>query len=285
MPFPNRPLELYTYSAEQGIAQQQWRDILSSEYCRYLGRKCDKIRKSQPDVTIGTCMVGYVGEPVVICPWRFLQRQQLFLDTLHLLRNHRPGNQLHVVPEVAIPGGSVDYFVVSVYRGAIQDYLGLEIQTLDTTGTVWPSRQRFIVDELGIPLEAPRRETQRSYGMNWKMTAKTILVQMHHKAETLELLDKKLILVIQDVFFRYIVGEFSTTSLRDSELSDSVQIHVYSMFQALDGSFSLELSSRHSTNSVGVEAMLGLRQSAQMSEQELLANLQAKLSDATLLQI
>jgi hypothetical protein len=38
--------------------------------------------------------------------------------------------------------------------------------------------------------------------MNWKMTAKTILVQMHHKVETFEHINKKMVLVIQDVLLR-----------------------------------------------------------------------------------
>jgi len=57
---------------------------------------------------------------------------------------HEPGNELHIVSEVSIPGGSVDYFLVSAKDGKVKDFVGIELQTLDTTGTVWPERQRLL---------------------------------------------------------------------------------------------------------------------------------------------
>lgn len=280
MVYPKRPLELYTHAAEEALTVAQWQEILSTEDCRYLGRRCDKIRKSRPDLTIGTCAVGYRGNPVIICPHRFLQRQQIFIDTLHLLTQHKPGNQLHVVPEISVPGGSIDFFVASVNRGEIEDYLALEIQSLDTTGSVWPARQRFIREQLGLDAQS---EKDTGYGMNWKMTAKTILIQMHHKAETLELLNRKLVLVMQDVFFAYIAQEFSTSALRNAEEGDSVQLHAYALNQENAGDLSLQLAARYSTNSIGIETMLGLRQDPHIPEEQLLAALRARLSDKTLL--
>ena len=48
-----------------------------------------------------------------------------------------------------IPGGHVDYFLVSAKDKKVKDFIGIELQTMDTTGTVWPERQRFL-DEQGI---------------------------------------------------------------------------------------------------------------------------------------
>jgi hypothetical protein len=94
-----------------------------------------------------------------------------------------------VVPEVAMPGGSIDYFVVSSNDEEITDYAGIEIQGLDTTGSggIWGAREDLLRGELAPPYQ---------YGINWKMSAKTILVQMHHKAAAFEALGKKLILVL-----------------------------------------------------------------------------------------
>lgn len=39
--------------------------------------------------------------------------------------------------------------------------------------------------------------------MNWKMTAKTILVQLHHKIDTFESISKHLVLVVQDYLLDY----------------------------------------------------------------------------------
>jgi len=286
MIFPKQVLELYTHAAEEGLSSEQWWEILTSERCRYLDKKCDKIRKSRPDLSIGTCIVGFKGCPTIICPHRFLQRRQIFIDALHLLKNHVPGNQLHVVPEIEVPGGSVDYFVASTSRDGVKDYVAVEIQTLDTTGTVWPSRQQFVSDILGIPVvEGSLPESGRSYGMNWKMTAKTILVQIHHKLETLELLNKKMVLVLQDVFYEYLIREFSASNLREADLGDAAHFHVYSVGKEGNGAFSIELAARQSTTTIGIEQMLGLRRSAHIPEEDLLARIQAKISDTTLLKI
>lgn len=282
MNFPKRPLELYTHSPDKPIPSETWQEIFSSQYCRYLDAKCNKIRKSQPNVTIGTCVMGHQGHPMIICPHRFLQRRQIFLDTLHLLNDHVPGNQLHVVSEITIPGGTVDYFVVSVHRGEVKDYVGLEIQALDTAGSVWQARQKLINNVLTIPVEIPRGKI---VSMNWKMTAKTILVQLHHKVETLELLEKKMVLVIQDVFHDYITKNFSTQRLRAANESDSTHFHIYTLEQGDDGGFLLELTRRQSTMAKGVEEMLGMRRDAQMSSEELKDKIRAKISEKTLLRI
>lgn len=87
-----------------------WKNVVQTQGCPYLNRKCLKVRKSQPDISIGTCSVlyGRGKRPIIICPYRLLERRQIFTDCLHLLSLHEPGNELHIVPEVIIPGGSVD---------------------------------------------------------------------------------------------------------------------------------------------------------------------------------
>lgn len=277
MQFPKRPLELYGRTAEAIIPPAEWRDIISHERCPFLGRRCIKTRKSDPTITIGTCTVGYSHIPIAICPHRFLQDGKIFYDVIPLLANHQPGNDIYVVPEISVPGGDIDFFVLSMGGQNVADYLGLEIQTLDTTGTVWPARQKLIRDLLEHQEELA--EDDRSYGMNWKMTAKTILMQIHHKAETLELLKKKLVLVIQDAFYDYIAREFSTTSLVDATSNDPVHFHVYNMVQSASGSFSLDLVKQESTSTVGIEQMLGRKRAAGVSETELLSGVRSRISE------
>lgn len=283
MNFPKRPLELFTFSTECELSQEEWGEILDRQHCNYSNKKCFKTRKSQPDVSIGTCTVGYGGEPIIICPNRFLQNNQIFLDCLHIFTNHQPGNQLHITSEIEVPGGNIDYFLVSVRRNQVQDYVAIEIQALDTTGTIWPSRQQFIRDDIGLPVESVSES--KTYGMNWKMTAKTILMQLHHKVATLELFGKKLVLVIQDRFYSYMTQVFDTSVLREANNADPVQIHTYNVQQENDGTFTLELRSRYSTTTVGIETMLGMRKDVEVSEEKLIAKIQSKLSQETLLRI
>ena len=105
-----------------------WDAIVDRQWCPWLDRKCIKVRKSQPEISIGTCSVlhGRAKRPMVICPFRLLERSQIFTDCLHLLSTHEPGNELHIVPEVSVPGGSVDYFLASVRDGKVKDFVGIE---------------------------------------------------------------------------------------------------------------------------------------------------------------
>lgn len=277
----NKVLELFTHSTAK--ADVDWPNVIAQQTCTFSGRKCFKVRKSDADTSIGTCTVAYPENPVIICPVRLTERRQIFVDCLHLLTTHEPGNQLHIVPEVTIPGGSVDYFLVSVGSdGKVKDFVGIELQTLDTTGTVWPERQRLL-RELNVPRFDNAEESAKTFGMNWKMTAKTILVQMHHKAQTFEHVNKKLVLVIQDRLLTYMAGEFNFAHLRNpASIGDSVQFHAYSMTRQADTSFRLALQSRLSTDPDGIAQCLGLQAEARIELEQILEALQAKISDATL---
>jgi hypothetical protein len=148
----NKILELFGNPSKkiQGI---NWQRVVQKQWCPFANTRCFKVRKSQPEISIGTCTVRYGrnNKDVIICPNRLLERKQVFTDCVHLLTLHEPGNEFHVVPEVSIPGGSVDYFLVSAKGGKVRDFVAIEFQTLDTTGTVWPERQRSL-KSLGLPV-------------------------------------------------------------------------------------------------------------------------------------
>lgn len=261
-----------------------WETVVAEQYCIFSNKRCYKIRKSDPTIAIGTCSVlyGHPLEPVIICPNRFIEHGQIFIDALHLLTTHEPGNELHLVSEVAIPGGSVDYFLVSVKDNKIKDFVGIELQALDTTGTVWPERQRLL-QEFAISQVDIVEGSHKTYGMNWKMTAKTILMQMHHKAQTFEHLNKKLVLVIQDKFFAYMKNNFQLDHLRNSpRIGDPIHVHSYSFQKRVSGNFQLSMMSRFSTDSDGIAKCLGLQASPHVQLDILLGSLQEKISQATL---
>lgn len=263
-------------------ATLDWRKVVQDQQCPFLVKKCIKVRKSQPDVSIGTCTVNYgmMARPVIICPHRFTQGHQVFIDCLHLLTGHQPGNELHVISEIAIPGGSVDYFLVSSHHRKVRDFVGLELQTLDTTGSVWPQRQRFLLEK-GIPIEDLGDQT---FGMNWKMTAKTILVQLHHKVETFEHLHKHLVLVIQDSLADYMKRQFNFAHLTQARIGDPMQIHTYDLDDA-GHAFGLQLKERFSTDAAGIARCLGLQADAKVELATVVEQLERKMSDATRIQL
>ena len=276
-------LELFGRSTSTSA---DWPALVHEQHCPFLERKCIKIRKSDPEVSIGTCTVshGRRHRPMVICPYRLLERKQVFIDCLHLL-SHEPGIELHVVPEVPVPGGSVDYFLTAVDDGKVVDFLGVELQTMDTTGSVWPARQRFLLGAGHAGSVAEDRASYRTtYGMNWKMTAKTILVQLHHKIQTFESLGKHLVLVTQTDLFDYLRSNFEFNHVVRARNGDSMQFHAYAL-EGREAGLSIKLDSRSSTDAAGVGMCLGLKAEPKMERGRIVAQLERKLSPETLLPI
>lgn len=272
-------VELFTHSTS--APDVSWSDVIAAQECRYLGRKCIKTRKSNPEISIGTCSVRYgvqQSRDIVICPQRLLERGQVFLDCLHLITLHEPGNELHIVPEVEIPGGSIDYFLVSVYQQKIVDFVGVELQALDTTGSVWGARQAFLASK-GVSFE-DSRSTDSSFGMNWKMTAKTTLVQLHHKIETFEALGKHLVLVLQDHLLNYMQREFEFEQVQGAKIGHAMHFHAYTL-QARENHYMLTLSQRLSTDTNGVALALGLKASSHIELETLREILHRKISPQT----
>lgn len=261
-----------------------WSSVVDGQHCQYANKPCYKTRKSDPETAIGTCIVMYGKdpEPIIICPIRLIERRQIFTDCLHLLTTHEPGNELHLVSEVSVPGGSVDYFLVSAKDNKVKDFVGIELQTLDTTGTVWPERQRLL-KELGVRRKDKAEASDKRFGMNWKMTAKTILVQMHHKAQTFEHVHKKLVLVIQDRLLAYMTRAFKFDHLKNpASLGDSMHLHSYRVAQQKGGEFRLAMDGRRSTDADGIAVCLGLQAEARVELDQIVRALQAKISTATL---
>lgn len=260
-----------------------FRQAMTTQICPYTQRICTKMRKSNPEIKIGTCSVKYQNQDVIICPFRLLEHNQIFIDCLHLLTMHEPGNELYLVPEVQIPGGHVDYFLVSAKDKKVKDFIGIELQTMDTTGTVWPERQRFL-NERGIETNANDLNNKKPFGMNWKMTLKTILVQMHHKSETFEHLNKHLVLIIQRPLFEYMKSDFNFSGIEGVRLGDPVHIHSYN-FEEKENGLSLSLHARVSTDSTGIARCLGLNAESKVELQDLIQILESKLIETNRLTI
>jgi uncharacterized metal-binding protein len=118
--------------------------------------------------------------------------------------------------------------------------------------------------------------------MNWKMSAKTILVQMHHKITTFEHLSKHMVLVIQDCFCDYMAREFRFSHMNLARQGDSFHIHSYSLDKTNENSFRLQLRNRISTDADGIALCLGLHAEAKIELEVLVKQIEKRLSDKTL---
>jgi hypothetical protein len=271
--------------AESALNEKtNWKSIVSRQYCPFTQKKCVKVRKSEPSISIGTCTVAYGknNTNVIICPHRLIENNQIFLDCIHLLSLHEPGNELHIIPEISVPGGSVDYVFASVRNDKVKDFVGIELQTLDTTGSVWGYRQSFLESK---GLKQFDFDENATFGMNWKMTAKTILVQMHHKITTFENLNKHLVLVLQDCLMNYMKKEFSFEHISTMpKIGNSFHFHSYQLLTE-KCKYRLSLTERASTDANGIAQCLGLKAEAKVDLEVILKALEGKISQRTLLKL
>jgi hypothetical protein len=280
----NKVVELYGKPTTE--VSFDWESIVKTQECPFIGRRCVKNRKSQPEKTIGVCAVlhgsGDLQTSAIICPHRLLECRRIFMDCIHLLALHKPGNDFHIIPEFSVPGGSVDYCLVSAQGDKVVDFVGIELQTLDTTGSTWPVRQQFL-QQVGVCSPAQKAVKGTAVGINWKMTAKTILVQIHHKVHTFEAVGKHLAVVVQDCLSDYFSREFQFDHVnRPPLMEDAVHFHVYSMGAQNKAGHMLRLSTRCSTDSAGIATCLGLQSDAKVELGDILTRLSSKISKRTL---
>ena len=123
------------------------------------------------------------------------------------------------------------------------------------------------------------------FGVNWKMTAKTILVQMHHKITTFENLNKHLVLVMQDCLMNYMRKEFAFSHLSTlPKTGDSFHFHSYKL-NAENDKYRLSLSERTSTDAKGIALCLGMKAEANVELEVMSKMLESKISEKTLLKL
>ena len=140
-------------------------------------------------------------------------------------------------------------------------------------------RQRLL-KSFGMQVAPEDIASDKGFGMNWKMTAKTILVQVHHKVDTLEHISKHLALVIQDHLLDYLRREFNFAHLNNARIGDTMHVHAYGLKE--DDGFRLSLATRISTDSAGVARALGLQAESRIELETILADLERKMSKKTL---
>lgn len=225
-----------------------------NEHCPFTGTRCSKRRKSDNDVTIGTCSVGYKGrgvseyKPHVICPKRFYTDEvfepvkTLFVDEGEHFR----------VPEVALFGASIDFVAGKQdSSGEIIDFAGIEIQAIDTTGSVWEHKKAY---ENGEDMN----EVDKNYGMNWKMSLpKTMMQQAFQKGQAFDEWGENIIFLIQDVSLDYLHRTVNTSRLEEAKKENPVHFYTYSFdYNYETEKYEWEIDQKLSADLEGVSQMM-----------------------------
>jgi hypothetical protein len=128
-----------------------------------------------------------------------------------------------VIPEIILRDfGNVDFVVAAVdSSGEVSDFLGLEIQTNDTTGSgpLYDARNDFFAGNL---------HDSYSYGLNWKMTAKLVLKQTLDKSAVFAAWGKKYVWAMQDTLLDRMRGYADMTDFGPANHEEhEVFFHAY----------------------------------------------------------
>lgn len=229
---------------------------LETQVCPFTGAQCYKTRKSDPDTAIGTCSLCFnaVKQPVLICPEPLTQGGRVFNDCLPFIARSIAGSDLYLVPEVKTPAGRIDYVLAAVRDGYPIDFVAIELQTLDTTGSIWNDRQRLL-REHGYAVEVGTARS-KAPSLNWKMTAKTILAQLLQKSQLFAPIDRNLVLVCQTPLYEYMTENFNFNGVREADSRDVLHFHMYDYLPVTFG-MQLSLSSMRSASLDVVESIMG----------------------------
>ena len=230
---------------------------LRQQYCKYIHGTCVKPRKSEPDVKVGICSVGYKGEflkeftPVILCP------QRLKEDTLfETIREKYLGAWKNVewIPEVNIGvGGSVDYVAVTRdHKGRILDFLCVELQAAGTTGSPYQAildykkHERFLQDSY-------------RYGINWANEfSKTMMQQAYKKGKIVEHWHRKIVFAVQDVAMDFIRSSSNTSRLTKSDASLPVDFCTFKLgWSGTHSAWKMHFDDIVSTDIEGINLILG----------------------------
>lgn len=247
------PTEIFCYSFTD--KSEQARKALEQQYCYFLKGVCNKPRKSEPNIKVGVCSLGYKGSftddflPIIICPQRF--REEVVFETIQTKYLSHWTN-IEWVREVTIGvGGSVDYVAVTKNEdGEIIDFLCVEFQAGGTTGSPWQAVKEY--KEYGKFLS-----DSYPYGINWANEfMKTMMQQVYKKGKIVSHWKQKMVFVVQDIAIDYLKHAVDTTDLHIRNDHDPIHFCTFKM-KWEEVKWVLEFNEIVSTDLEGINRILG----------------------------
>lgn len=247
------PTEIFCHSFVDD--SEQAKIAIEQQYCSFLKGTCTKPRKSEPQIKIGVCSLGYKGSftekflPVIICPQRF--REEIVFETIRIKYLSHWKN-IEWVKEVTIGvGGNVDFVAVTKNEeDEIIDFLCVEFQAGGTTGSPWQA-------VLDLKKHGVFLRDSYPYGINWANEfMKTMMQQVYKKGKIIEHWNHKIIFVVQDIAIDYLKHAVDTNDLRAGDDEDPIQFCTFKM-KWDETKWVLEHHDIVSTNLEGINRILG----------------------------
>ncbi len=255
--FTQHPTEIFGYPFTNKSSYAQ--EAREEQFCPFLKGECKKPRKSEPEVKIGTCTLGYKGSflekvtPIIVCPHRF-EVAGVYNTIQKLYFGNLPDDyQIRWASEVSCGGaGSIDFVAAKIKGEEIEDFLCVEVQTAGTTGTPWDAVTDF-------KQTGGFQEESYNYGINWaNQFIKTMMQQVYKKGMVITSWGKKIVFVIQDVALAYIQSTTDTQDLHEARDSDAIHFCTFRMvWDENSKAWQLKFDQQVSTDIEGIRKILG----------------------------
>ena len=179
--------------------------------CPFIGKACSKYDHTNT-ICYGTCSVTNTGQNVIICPNRLyaenyatiqkvnntvFDNKQFMLFDEYIREVTKPNASLDCVvalgqnsgKEVKLTKMSMDWVLAHIKDGALQEYVGIEVQSIDITGNYRDAWYAARDQKSSIP--------PSEHGLNWANVHKRLIPQIIRKS----LVYSKSQLVKQGLYF------------------------------------------------------------------------------------
>lgn len=188
--------------------------------CPFIGSRCPKRSTNLPDQPYPVCTLWRNRKErrdpredlIFVCPKRFYAVDFLKDVVTHCWPGEKPQNPL-VAPEVKMAGfGNVDFVIADVAEDkTVGRFLSVELQAIDITGSVFPAYSAL--------LEARSLTKRPTFGLNWDNVYKRYITQLIRKGYFHHHWKSKIVAVIPDQVYRYIIER--ADFMRSSDVMNS----------------------------------------------------------------
>lgn len=229
-----KPAEIFGHPSD--VQTNQIIKDRQKHWCPFLQQVCWKQSRNL-DIPFGVCSVQYNDQVVATCPSRFLQDKRVFLDvaTHHFGSTH----DLLLFPEVRIStkakSGRIvtytfDYVIVkhSPLSTNIEDFVVVELQTVDTTNT-----GELVRAFQAIMAGENIQNESYGFGMNWANVWKRAFMQILKKGIVMETWGHKIYWVAQNPAYQRLLESYGLYDLT-FQATDATVFMIYDLYRQAD---------------------------------------------------
>ena len=164
--------------------------------CPFIDSRCTK-RSTSLTEPYPVCSIRRGSVQACVCPKRFYEVDFLKDVVEHCWPGNAPANA-QIAREVKMKDfGNVDFVIADVdEEGEIGQFLSVELQAIDITGTVMDAYLALRAGE--------QMDEKKSYGLNWSNVYKRYITQLIRKGYFHHHWGTKIVAVMQDVVYQYV---------------------------------------------------------------------------------